>query len=423
MIMTVVHAYTYRQILLSCCPTTYSYVRWYKDGEALEDRSGRFYGYNNDTTREFLHYYSLDENDCRQDSSTPFYKCIFTCDAYSTDEQEKISHNTTVFLFQTPVPASQYPALVKLEAPECVNEGDDLHIHCQVTYDEREPQQHRQVQILIGNNTELKEKPGEISHSYNDIYGHDVSFNVTIWNISKEYLNQSYLCQARVTSQYIDTIYISECLPEITVTTEGRKLEDKLSLKAGITLAVIIVLVTIVIALVVRFNSYANLWYKVFIMQRLKAASDDYKYDAYIIYRSVIHPSVSTAIRLLEDQFNLSLCIADRDFTPGASTPKSISFNLKASDKVIAFLSNDMFEEEQKACDWSDVSLSLSLALNKRTIIFLLEDIDMDRLKNRKNIKAALKILPCVEKTNGNKEALFKSFSKYFKAHQDSKLV
>ncbi|XP_067930829.1 uncharacterized protein [Watersipora subatra] len=344
----------------------------YKDGEALEDRSGRFYGYNNDTTREFLHYYSLDEHDCRQDSATSFYKCVFTCDAYSTDEQEKISHNIIVFLFQGAVPASQYPALVKLEAPECVNKGDDLHIHCQVTYDEREPQQHRQVQILIGNHTELKEKPGEI---------------------------------------------------KITVTTEGRKLEDKLSLKAGITLAGIIVLVTIVIALVVRFNSYANLWYKVYIMQRLKAASDDYKYDAYIIYRSITHPSVSTAIRLLEDQFNLSLCIADRDFTPGASTPKSISFNLKASDKVIAFLSNDMFEEEQKACDWSDVSLSLSLALNKRTIIFLLENIDMDRLKNRKNIKAALKILPCVEKTNGNKEALFKSFSKYFKAHQDSKLV
>lgn len=74
-------------------------------------------------------------------------------------------------------------------------------------------------------------------------------------------------------------------------------------------------------------------------------------------------------------------------------TPEDIGESLRSSKRVVAFLTNDMFRTDQKlAHDWSDVSLSLSLALNKHLIIIMLEDIDHSLLRSRKDVKAALKV-------------------------------
>ena len=56
------------------------------------------------------------------------------------------------------------------------------------------------------------------------------------------------------------------------------------------------------------------------------------------------------------------------------------------------FLSNNMFTVDDRTHDWSDVSFSLTLALNKQVLVFLLEDIDDNLLRNRRDIKAALKV-------------------------------
>ena len=51
-----------------------------------------------------------------------------------------------------------------------------------------------------------------------------------------------------------------------------------------------------------------------------------------------------------------------------------------------------MFTVDDRTHDWSDVSFSLTLALNKQVLVFLLEDIDDNLLRNRRDIKAALKV-------------------------------
>lgn len=68
-----------------------------------------------------------------------------------------------------------------------------------------------------------------------------------------------------------------------------------------------------------------------------------------------------------------------------------LSEGLSASKKVIAFLSNDMFEESNRD-NWSDVSLSLAIAVRKSTFLILLEDIDDKALNKRSDLRSALKV-------------------------------
>jgi len=65
---------------------------------------------------------------------------------------------------------------------------------------------------------------------------------------------------------------------------------------------------------------------------------------------------------------------------------------LKSSEKIIIFLSNDMFTQDETKADWSDTSLSLSLTLCKPTIIILLDTIEPEVLSRRKDLRAALKV-------------------------------
>jgi len=65
---------------------------------------------------------------------------------------------------------------------------------------------------------------------------------------------------------------------------------------------------------------------------------------------------------------------------------------LKSSEKIIIFLSNDMFTQDETKTDWSDTSLSLSLALCKPTIIILLGTVEPEVLSRRKDLRAALKV-------------------------------
>ena len=48
------------------------------------------------------------------------------------------------------------PELTVAEANEtCLTEGDDLHIHCRLQYDENEPVYPRSIYVLLGNGTML----------------------------------------------------------------------------------------------------------------------------------------------------------------------------------------------------------------------------------------------------------------------------
>ena len=73
-------------------------------------------------------------------------------------------------------------------------------------------------------------------------------------------------------------------------------------------------------------------------------------------------------------------------------TPESLYEGIKGSGHVVAFLSNDMFKMSELTDDWSDVSLSLALALNKPLLIILLESLDKQALAKRRNLKVALKV-------------------------------
>ena len=66
--------------------------------------------------------------------------------------------------------------------------------------------------------------------------------------------------------------------------------------------------------------------------------------------------------------------------------------DISSSQKVVVFLSNNLFELDDNAPNWLDMSLSLSLSLNKQMIIFILEDLDEKVLNSRKDVKAALKV-------------------------------
>ena len=69
-----------------------------------------------------------------------------------------------------------------------------------------------------------------------------------------------------------------------------------------------------------------------------------------------------------------------------------IGSDISSSQKVVVFLSNNLFELDDNAPNWLDMSLSLSLSLNKQMIIFILEDLDEKVLNSRKDVKAALKV-------------------------------
>ncbi|XP_067933549.1 interleukin-1 receptor accessory protein-like [Watersipora subatra] len=415
---SIVATYLEQRFLMQCCATGYSHVTWYKDGVKLEPTNSADYEYNNETTREAIAWRSLGREDCKLIPNSLFYACIFTCEAYSINEQKKISETITVDVYineARPCHAT-IPEFVNATAEKCLSEGEDLLLYCQLQFANSTPCE-RTIQIILENGTAIYDlidwsipnNTRRIHPRYTNRYASSISYYITILNVTSEFLDKNYTCRAYGAQAKFS---VERCREEIPVTTEVKKPSDASS-KIAIILSVIVFMVVIATILLVRFNDYASLWFRVRILQKFQR-NGYYQYDVYVISKDLSHPRTLKSIELLEELFQLNVCIADRDFIVGAMTAESIGSNIKSSRKVVAFLSNDMFREEQGAHDWSEVSLSLSLALNKPTMLVLLEEIDFDILTKRKEIKSALQVLDCIKCTSSNDNSLYPHFKRFF---------
>ena len=71
----------------------------YKDGVAIGPTDYDTHDYNDDETREQLLWYSLNLSDCAVRPDLIFYVCVFTCEAYSVNKEDTVSHNISVNLY------------------------------------------------------------------------------------------------------------------------------------------------------------------------------------------------------------------------------------------------------------------------------------------------------------------------------------
>ncbi|XP_067936358.1 uncharacterized protein [Watersipora subatra] len=419
---TNVMTYAKRPFSLYCCATGYAYFRWYKDGVELGSSTPHMFQYNDEETREKVFWYQLTSADCSNTSVPKYYECIFVCEAFSANSSESVSQNIPVFVYDKELAAEpgSISEFVNASAETCLYEGQTLHAFCYLWYDSNENFYEKKIKLLMENGTAVsdlidKSVPREtrrILEDFVDPLFSKVQYIITIYNVTKEFLNQTYTCQSVTNPTVKRSFFVGICGEEPSIATEVIK-ESDISLKIGIPLSLLVLLVVIATILLVKFNAYANLWYKVHILRRVQQTAGGYSYDVYVIYKDISNPVVAQSIELLEHEYKLKLCIAERDFSIGAVTPQSITESLKSSKTVVAFLSNDMFEDRQSVQDWSDVSLSLSLALNKHLVLFLLEVIDQKWLKKRKDIRAALKVLKCIRCSEGFERSIRMPFMKY----------
>ncbi|KAL4234440.1 Toll6p [Mactra antiquata] len=124
---------------------------------------------------------------------------------------------------------------------------------------------------------------------------------------------------------------------------------------------------------------------------------ENFTYDAFVAYnKSVVQWVKDVLIPLLEGEYNLKLCVHDRDFPVGGFINDTIVQHMRESRRLILVLSNSFVNS-----DWCmfelKVAHSMHIEDNVEVIAILIEDIEAKNMNN--SMKVLLKTTTYLEWT------------------------